>query len=62
VAAAAPRTRRRARLASWAAAFGERPTGPATRRIDGIALLLGVADVATSKRFYLDRGFAVAKS
>jgi predicted lactoylglutathione lyase len=36
--------------------------GPATRQIDGIALLLGVADVAASKRFYVDRGFAVAKS
>jgi hypothetical protein len=27
-----------------------------------IVLLLGVADVAASKRFYLDRGLAVAKS
>jgi predicted lactoylglutathione lyase len=44
------------------ATASKRDTGPATRQIDGIALLLGVADVATSKRFYLDRGFAVAKS
>src|SRR5262249_17554438 len=31
-------------------------TGPATREIDRIVLLLGAADVAASKRFYLDRG------
>jgi hypothetical protein len=36
--------------------------GPATRRIDGIALLLGVADVKASKRFYVERGLPVAKS
>jgi predicted lactoylglutathione lyase len=37
-------------------------TGPATRQVDKIVLLLGVADVAASKRFYLDRGLTVAKS
>jgi hypothetical protein len=37
-------------------------TGPATREIDRIVLLLGAADVAASKRFYVDRGLAVAKS
>src|SRR5207248_10346855 len=37
-------------------------TGPATRRIDEIVLLLGVADVAASKRFYVDRGLQVARS
>jgi catechol 2,3-dioxygenase-like lactoylglutathione lyase family enzyme len=36
-------------------------TGPATRDIDGIVLLLGVADVAASKQFYVDRGLEVAK-
>lgn len=36
--------------------------GPATRQIDDVVLLLGVADVAESKRFYADRGLAVAKS
>lgn len=36
--------------------------GPATRQIDGIALLLGVAGLAASNRFYVDRGFVVAKS
>ena len=44
------------------ATASKKDTGPATRQIDGIALLLGVADVAASKRFYIDRGFAVAKS
>jgi hypothetical protein len=37
-------------------------SGPATREIDRIVLLLGAADVAASKRFYLERGLTVAKS
>jgi hypothetical protein len=37
-------------------------TGPATREIDRIVLLLGAADVAASKRFYLEHGLAVARS
>src|SRR3954447_14503633 len=37
-------------------------TGPATREIDKIVLLLGATDAAASKRFYADRGLAVAKS
>ncbi len=36
--------------------------GPATRQIDDIVLLLGTADVAESKRFYVDRGLEVARS
>ncbi|HEY2948997.1 MAG TPA: glyoxalase [Micromonosporaceae bacterium] len=36
--------------------------GPATRQIDEVVLLLGVTDVKASKRFYVDRGLAVAKS
>jgi predicted lactoylglutathione lyase len=44
------------------ATSAKKNTGPATRRIDEIVLLLGVADVAASKRFYVDRGLAVAKS
>ena len=40
----------------------KKDTGPATRHIDQVALLLGVADVKASKRFYIDRGLAVAKS
>ncbi|MEU8384170.1 glyoxalase [Streptosporangium sp. NPDC048865] len=40
----------------------KKDTGPATRRIDQVALLLGVADVKASRRFYADRGLAVARS
>jgi hypothetical protein len=41
---------------------GKKDTGPVTRQVDEIVLLLGVADVAASKRFYVDRGLVVAKS
>ncbi|MFJ2580377.1 glyoxalase [Kitasatospora aureofaciens] len=44
------------------ATSAKKDTGPATRQIDDIVLLLGVEDVAASKRFYLDRGLTVAKS
>jgi predicted lactoylglutathione lyase len=44
------------------ASSAKKDTGPATRQIDEIVLQLGVADVAASKRFYVDRGFALAKS
>ncbi len=44
------------------ATSAKKDTGPATRQIDRIALLLGAADVAASKRFYVDRGLTVAKS
>jgi hypothetical protein len=44
------------------ATSSKKDTGPATRQIDTVALLLGVADVKASKRFYVDRGLAVAKS
>ncbi len=44
------------------ATSAKKDTGPATRQIDQFVLLLGVADVAASKRFYVDRGLAVAKS
>jgi catechol 2,3-dioxygenase-like lactoylglutathione lyase family enzyme len=40
----------------------KKDTGPGTGGIDGLALLLGVADMTASKRFYTDRGLAVAKS
>jgi predicted lactoylglutathione lyase len=36
--------------------------GPANRQIDDIALLLGVADVVATKRFYVERGLQVEKS
>ena len=44
------------------ATSSKKDTGPATRQIDEIVLLLGVADVAASKRFYVERGLEVAKS
>jgi hypothetical protein len=44
------------------ATSAKKDTGPATRQIDEIVLLLGVADVVASKRFYVDRGLAVGKS
>ncbi|MGN9845280.1 glyoxalase [Nonomuraea sp. H19] len=44
------------------ASSAKKDTGPATRQIDQIVLQLGVADVAASKRFYVDRGLAVTKS
>ncbi|KUL53001.1 MULTISPECIES: glyoxalase [unclassified Streptomyces] len=47
----------------WKVATTEKKdTGPATGRIDEIVLLLGVADIAASKRFYVERGLTVAKS
>jgi catechol 2,3-dioxygenase-like lactoylglutathione lyase family enzyme len=44
------------------ATSAKKDTGPASWQIDEIVLLLGVADMAASKRFYVDRGLAVAKS
>jgi predicted lactoylglutathione lyase len=44
------------------ATSAKKDTGPATRDIDRIALLLGVADVKASKKFYVERGLTVAKS
>ena len=44
------------------ATSSKKDTGSATRQIDEIVLLLGVADVAASKRFYADHGLKVARS
>ena len=44
------------------ATSSKKETGPATRQVDNVVLLLGVADVKASKQFYVDRGLAVAKS
>jgi predicted lactoylglutathione lyase len=44
------------------ATSAKKDTGPATRQIDQIVLLLGVADMAASKRFYVEHGLTVAKS
>ncbi|MEV6430405.1 glyoxalase [Nocardia sp. NPDC051463] len=40
----------------------KKDTGPATREVDDVVLLLGVEDVKATKQFYVDRGVAVAKS
>ena len=44
------------------ATSAKKDTGPATRRVDDVVLLLGVADVKTTKRFYVEHGLTVAKS
>jgi catechol 2,3-dioxygenase-like lactoylglutathione lyase family enzyme len=44
------------------ATSNKKNTGPATRQIDEFVLLLGVADVAASRGFYVDCGLAVARS
>jgi hypothetical protein len=47
----------------WKVATSSRKnSGPATRQVDDVVLLLGAEDVAASKRFYVDRGLAVARS
>ena len=47
----------------WKVATSEKKdTGPAAREFDRFVILLGVADVAASKQFYIDHGLAVAKS
>ncbi len=44
------------------ATSSKRNTGPASREIDDIVLLLGVADVVATKRFYVEHGLEVARS
>ena len=44
------------------ATSSKKDTGPVTRQIDDIVLLLGAADVAASKQFYVEQGFTVARS
>ena len=44
------------------ATSAKKDTRPATLKIDQVVLLLGASDVAASRRFYVDRGFTVAKS
>ncbi|MBO8184049.1 glyoxalase [Streptomyces spirodelae] len=44
------------------ATSAKKDTGPATREIDEMVLLLGVEDVKASKQFYIDRGLTVARS
>jgi predicted lactoylglutathione lyase len=44
------------------ATSAKKDTGPATREIDEIVLLLGVEDVKASTQFYVGRGLTVARS
>lgn len=44
------------------ATSSKKNNGPATRDVDDTVLLLGASDVLATKKFYLDRGFAVARS
>ncbi|MFE5262831.1 glyoxalase [Streptomyces coelicoflavus] len=44
------------------ATSAKKNTGPATRKIDALVLLLGAEDVKASKQFYVERGLTVAKS
>ncbi|MGW3815277.1 glyoxalase [Streptomyces sp. NPDC005046] len=44
------------------ATSAKKDTGPATKKIDEIVLLLGVEDVKASKRFYVEQGLTVGKS
>ena len=44
------------------ASSSKKDTGPTTRQVDDVVLLLGVAEVKATKRFYEERGLPVAKS
>ena len=44
------------------ATSSKKDTGPATRDIESVVLLLGVEDVGASKKFYTSHGLAVGKS
>jgi len=44
------------------ATSAKKDSGPATRAVDEVVLLLGVEDVKATKQFYVDRGLVVGKS
>jgi hypothetical protein len=44
------------------ASSAKKDTGPVTRQVDEIVVLLGAEDVGASKRFYVDHGLTVGKS
>jgi uncharacterized glyoxalase superfamily protein PhnB len=44
------------------ASSSKKDTGPATRAVDEVVLLLGVADVKATRQLYVERGLAVGKS
>lgn len=44
------------------ATSAKKETGPATREVDQVVLLLAAEDVSASKKFYVERGIKVGKS
>jgi len=44
------------------ATSAKKDSGPATREVESVVLLIGADDVSASKRFYADRGLTVDKS
>lgn len=44
------------------ATSAKKDSGPATREVDKIVLLVAATDVGATKKFYIDRGLAVGKS
>jgi predicted lactoylglutathione lyase len=44
------------------ASSAKKDTGPPTREVDEVVLLLGVEDVKATRQFYADHGLAVGKS
>lgn len=44
------------------ATSAKKNSGPATREVDDVVLLLGVGDIKASRQFYADRGVRVARS
>ncbi|RDI46446.1 VOC family protein [Nocardia mexicana] len=49
--------------ALWKIATSQKKdTGPATREVDDVVVLLGVDNVKATKQFYIDRGMTVSKS
>ena len=44
------------------ATSSKKNTGPATKKIEEMVLLIGATDIAATKQFYVDHGFTVAKS
>jgi len=44
------------------ASSAKKDTGPVTRQVDDVVLLLGVENVKATKQFYIERGLSVARS
>ncbi len=44
------------------ASSSKKDTGPTTRTVDEVVILMGVNDVKTTRQFYVDHGLAVGKS